>query len=62
MILSLALYLAGPALAPGGSHDGGAVLVLLAAVVLLGRGLGALPVIGAATAVGLGRWWLSGGG
>ncbi len=62
VILSLALYLAGPALAPGGSLDGGAVLVLLAAVVLLGRGLGALPVIGAATAVGLGRWWLIGGG
>ncbi len=62
VILSLALYLAGPALAPGGNLDGGAVLVLLAAVVVLGRGLGALPVIGAATAVGLGRWWLSGGG
>lgn len=61
VILSLALYLAGPALAPGGSLDGGALLVLLAAVVLLGRGLGALPVIGVATAVGLGRWWLSGG-
>lgn len=61
VILSLALYLAGPALAPTGNLDGGAVLVLLAAVVLLGRGLGALPVIGAATAVGLGRWWLSGG-
>jgi chromate transporter len=38
------------------------VVVLLAAVVLLGRGLGALPVIGAATVVGLGRWWLSAGG
>lgn len=62
VILSLALYLAGPALAPDGGVDGGAVLVLLAAVVLLGRGLGALPVIGAATAVGLGRWWLSGAG
>lgn len=60
VILSLALYLAGPALAPGGVLDGGAVLVLLAVVVVLGRGLGALPVIGAATAVGLGRWWLSG--
>ncbi len=62
VIVSLALYLAGPALAPGGAPDGGAVLVLLVAVVLLCRGLGALPVIGAATAVGLGRWWLSGGG
>ncbi len=62
VILSLALYLAGPALAPSGGVDGGAVLVLLAAVVLLGRGLGALPVIGAATAVGLGRWWLTAGG
>jgi chromate transporter len=62
VILSLALYLAGPALAPNGAVDGGAVVVLLAAVVLLGRGLGALPVIGAATAVGLGRWWLSAGG
>jgi len=62
VILSLALYLAGPALAPTGAVDGGAVLVLAAAVVLLGRGLGALPVIGAATAVGLGRWWLTGGG
>jgi chromate transporter len=62
VIVSLALYLAGPALAPSGGLDGGAVLVLLAAVVLLGRGLGALPVIGAATAVGLGRWWLTGGG
>jgi chromate transporter len=62
VILSLALYLAGPALAPAGRLDGGAVVVLLAAVVLLGRGLGALPVIGAATAVGLGRWWLTAGG
>ena len=62
VILSLALYLAGPALAPNGAVDGGAVVVLLAAVVLLGRGLGALPVIGAATVVGLGRWWLSAGG
>jgi chromate transporter len=62
VILSLALYLAGPALAPSGVLDGGAVLVLLAAVVLLGRGLGALPVIGAATAVGLGRWWLTAAG
>jgi chromate transporter len=62
VILSLALYLAGPALAPSGGFDGGAVLVLLAAVVLLGRGVGALPVIGAATAVGLGRWWLTGWG
>jgi chromate transporter len=61
VILSLALYLAGPALAPTGGLDGGAVLVLLAAVALLGRGLGALPVIGAATAVGLGRWWLTAG-
>jgi chromate transporter len=61
VILSLALYLAGPALAPNGAVDGGAVVVL-AAVVLLGRGLGALPVIGAATVVGLGRWWLSAGG
>ncbi len=59
VIVSLALYLAGPALAPTGALDGGAVLVLLAAVALLGRGLGALPVIGAATAVGLGRWWLT---
>lgn len=62
VILSLALYLAGPALAPTGSLDGGAILVLLAAVALLGRGLGALPVIGAATAAGLGRWWLTAGG
>ena len=62
VILSLAFYLAGPALAPAGRLDGGAVVVLLAALVLLGRGLGALPVIGAATAVGLGRWWLTGGG
>ncbi|AFY28260.1 chromate efflux transporter [Cyanobium gracile] len=62
VIVSLALYLAGPALAPSGAPDGGAVLVLLVALVLMSRGLGALPVIGAATAVGLGRWWLSGGG
>lgn len=62
VILSLALYLAGPALAPTGAVDGGTVLVLLAAVALLGRGLGALPVIGAATVVGLGRWWLTAAG
>ncbi|MCP9834962.1 MULTISPECIES: chromate efflux transporter [unclassified Cyanobium] len=62
VILSLALYLAGPALAPAGTLDGGAVAVLLAAVALLGRGLGALPVIGIATVVGLGRWWLTAAG
>ena len=59
VILSLGLYLAGPALAPAGAFDGGAVLVLLAALVLLGRGLGALPLIPAAALVGLGRWWLA---
>ncbi|MCP9857545.1 MULTISPECIES: chromate efflux transporter [unclassified Cyanobium] len=62
VIGSLALYLAGPALAPSGALDGGAVAVLLAAVVLLGRGLGAMPMIGVATLVGLGRWWLTAAG
>ncbi|WP_216900010.1 chromate efflux transporter [Synechococcus sp. CCY 9618] len=58
VILSLAIYLAGPALAPTGSLEAGAVLVLAGALVLLGRGLGALPLIAAATAVGLARWGL----
>ena len=62
VILSLALYLAGPALAPAGTLDGGAVAVLLAAGLLLGRGLGAMPVIGIATMVGLGRWCLTAAG
>jgi chromate transporter len=61
VILSLALYLAGPVLAPTGVLDGGAIGVLLAALVLLARGLGALPLIAAAALVGLGRWWLAGG-
>ena len=62
VILSLAFYLAGPALAPAGGLDGGAAMVLVASLVLLGRGLGALPLIAAATSVGLGRWWLAAAG
>jgi chromate transporter len=61
VILSLALYLAGPVLAPAGALDGGAVAVLVAALVLLARGFGTMPLIAAAALVGLTRWWLATG-
>jgi chromate transporter len=61
VILRLALYLAGPVLAPAGALDGGALAVMVAALVLLARGLGAMPLIAAAALVGLTRWWLAAG-
>jgi chromate transporter len=56
VIASLAVLLAAPALAPHGLLDGGAFAVLAASLaLLLGRGWGVLPLIGAAALVGLGR-------
>jgi len=56
VIASLAVLLAAPALAPHGLLDGGAIAVLAASLaLLLGRGWGVLPLIGAAALVGLGR-------
>jgi chromate transporter len=56
VIASLAVLLAAPALAPQGRLDGGAIAVLAASLALLvGRGWGVLPLIGAAALVGLAR-------
>jgi hypothetical protein len=50
------VLLAAPALAPQGRLDGGAIAVLAASLaLLLGRGWGVLPLIGAAALVGLAR-------
>jgi len=54
VIVSLALFFAGPVLLPHGHVDPAAFALLLAALVLLlGRGWGVLPLIGAAALVGL---------
>ncbi len=58
VILSLALYLAGPVLLPGGRPDGAAAAVLTGGLLLLGRGAGVLPLIAAGAAAGLARWGL----
>jgi chromate transporter len=59
VIASLALLLAGPALAPRGGLDVGAVAVAAVALaLLLGRRWGVMALIGAAALVGLGRWLL----
>jgi chromate transporter len=59
VIASLVLLLAGPALAPRGGLDPGAVAVAAAALaLLLGRRWGVMPLIGAAAFLGLGRWLL----
>ena len=54
VIVSLALFFAGPVLLPHGHVDAGAFTLLLAALaLLLGRGWDVLPLIGAAALVGL---------
>lgn len=54
VIVSLALFFAGPVLLPHGHVDAGAFALLLAALaLLLGRGWDVLPLIGAAALVGL---------
>jgi chromate transporter len=54
VIMSLALFFAGPVLLPQGHVDAGAFALLLAALaLLLGRGWDVLPLIGAAALVGL---------
>ena len=59
VIASLALLLAGPALAPRGGLDAGALAVAAVALaLLLWRRWGVMPLIGAAALVGLGRWLL----
>jgi chromate transporter len=55
VIVSLALYLAGPVLRPASGIDAAAVTILLASLVLLARGWGVLRLIAAAALVGLGR-------
>jgi chromate transporter len=56
VIASLAVLLAAPALTPHDRLDGGAIAVLAASLaLLLGRGWGVLPLIGAAALVGLAR-------
>ncbi|MEB3256163.1 MAG: chromate efflux transporter [Synechococcaceae cyanobacterium] len=59
VIASLALLLAGPALAPRGTLDAGATAVAVVALgLLLVRRWGVMPLIGAAALLGLGRWLL----
>ena len=59
VIASLALLLAGPALAPRGALNAGALAVAAVALaLLLWRRWGVMPLIGAAALVGLGRWLL----
>ncbi len=56
VIVSLAVYLAGPVLWPAAGIDTGAVMILLGSLLLLARGWGVLRLIAVAGLVGLGRW------
>ncbi|MFN9932993.1 MAG: chromate efflux transporter [Cyanobacteriota bacterium] len=63
VIVSLALFFAGPVLLPHGHVDAGAFALLLASLgLLLGRGWSVLTLIGAAALVGLLRAGLQGAG
>jgi chromate transporter len=60
VIASLAVFFAGPVLWPAGRFSVGAALVVaLAFTALLRLRWGVLPVIGAASGLGLLRWWLA---
>jgi chromate transporter len=60
VIASLAVFFAGPVLWPAGRFSVGAALVVaLAFAALLRLRWGVLPVIGAASGLGLLRWWLT---